>query len=111
MCRFVGTVPDMLGLVRLSFRPKSGSKSKIPARIQKICRGPLSSAELGSSETKTGPEKWTSPQTSGLDPSLDPQSTTHYVLPNIEGDRPGSSKTYPYPQFLAWGRKSSIWGV
>ncbi len=33
VCRFVGTVPDILGLVWPSFRHKSGSKSKIPGRI------------------------------------------------------------------------------
>ena len=33
VCRFVGTVPDILGLVWPSFRPKSGSKSKISGRI------------------------------------------------------------------------------
>ena len=45
MCRFVGTVPDILGLVWPSFRPKSGSKSKIPGRILKCFRGLFSSAE------------------------------------------------------------------
>ena len=35
VCRFVGTVPDILGLVWPSFRPKSGSKSKISGRILK----------------------------------------------------------------------------
>jgi hypothetical protein len=30
VCRSVGTVPYILGLVWRRFRPKSGSKSKIP---------------------------------------------------------------------------------
>ncbi len=47
MCRFVGTVPDILGLVLPIFRPKSGSKSKISGRILKSFRGPVVSAELG----------------------------------------------------------------
>ncbi len=47
VCRFVGTVPDILGLVWPSFRPKSGSKSKISGRILKSFRGPFSSAEAG----------------------------------------------------------------
>ena len=42
VCRSVGTVPDILGLVWPRFRTKSGSKSKIPGRF----RGPFSSAEL-----------------------------------------------------------------
>ncbi len=33
--RFVGTVPNILGLVWPSFRPNSDSKSKIPGRILK----------------------------------------------------------------------------
>ncbi len=41
VCRFVGTVPDVFGLVWTSFRPRSGSKSKIPGRILKSVRGPL----------------------------------------------------------------------
>ncbi len=45
MCRFVGTVPDIVGLVWPSFRPKSGSKSQISGRILKSFRGPFSSAE------------------------------------------------------------------
>ncbi len=45
MCRFVGTVPDILGLVWPRFRLKSGSESKIPSRILQHFRGPLSSAE------------------------------------------------------------------
>ncbi len=36
VCRFVGTVPDILGLVWPSLRPKSGSKSKISGRILKV---------------------------------------------------------------------------
>jgi hypothetical protein len=47
VCRFVGTVPDVLGLVWPSFRPKSGSRSKISGRILNIYRGPFSSAESG----------------------------------------------------------------
>ena len=43
---FVGTVPDILGLVWPSFRPKSGPKSQISGRILKSVRGPFSSAEL-----------------------------------------------------------------
>ncbi len=46
LCRFVGTVPDILRLVWPSFRPKPGSRSKIPGRILKSCRGPLSSSKL-----------------------------------------------------------------
>ncbi len=45
MCRFVGTVPDILGVVWPSFSPKSGSKSQISGRILKSFRGPFSSAE------------------------------------------------------------------
>ncbi len=44
--RFVGTVPDILGLVWRRFRPNSGSESKIPSRILKYFRGPFSSAEI-----------------------------------------------------------------
>ncbi len=47
VCQFVGTVPNILGLVWPSFRPKSGSKSKISGRILKSVRGPFSSAESG----------------------------------------------------------------
>ena len=47
LCRFVGTVPDILGLVWPSFRPKSGSKSKISGRIPKHFRGPFRSADSG----------------------------------------------------------------
>ncbi len=42
---FVGAVPYMLGLLWPSFRPKSGSKSKISSRILLSFRGPFSSAE------------------------------------------------------------------
>ncbi len=45
VCRSVGTVPGILGLVWPSFRPNSGSKSKISDRILKRFRGPFSSAE------------------------------------------------------------------
>ncbi len=45
MCRFVGTVPDIGGLVGPSFTSKSGLKSKIPGRILKSFEGPCSSAE------------------------------------------------------------------
>jgi hypothetical protein len=41
VCRFVGTVPDILGLLWPKFRPKSGSNSKISGRILKTCRGPF----------------------------------------------------------------------
>ncbi len=34
VCRFVGTVPDILGLVWPSFRPKPGSKLKVSGRIR-----------------------------------------------------------------------------
>ncbi len=44
--RSVGTVPDILGLAWPSFRPKSGSKSKIPGGILKSFRGPFSLADL-----------------------------------------------------------------
>ncbi len=61
--RFVGTVPDNSGLVFPSFRPKSGSKSKIPGRILKSCRGPFSSAEEyrghpGTARTEPGSASW-----------------------------------------------------
>ncbi len=49
-----GLLPDMLGLVWPSLRPKSGSKSKIAGRILKRCRGPFSSAELTCHTTLTG---------------------------------------------------------
>jgi hypothetical protein len=39
--RFVGTVPDILGVVWPSFRSKSGSKSKIPGRIRKSFPVPI----------------------------------------------------------------------
>ncbi len=45
VCRSVGTVPDIWGLAWPSFRPKSGSKSKIYGRILTSFRGPCSSAE------------------------------------------------------------------
>ncbi len=45
MRQYVGTVPDILGLVWPSFRSKSGSKSKISGRILKSFRGLFSSAE------------------------------------------------------------------
>ncbi len=47
MCRFVGTVPDILGLLWPSFRPDSGSKSNISGRILKSFQGPFGSADLG----------------------------------------------------------------
>ncbi len=47
MCRCVGTVPDILGLVLPSFRPNSGSESKMPGRVLKNCRCHCSSAERG----------------------------------------------------------------
>ncbi len=46
MCRFVATVPDILGLVWPSFCPNSGSKSQISGRILKSFRALFSSAEL-----------------------------------------------------------------
>ena len=60
LCRSAGTVPDILGLVWLSFRPKSDSKSKISGGSFK---GPCSSAEPPEVEAspirikpKSGPE-------------------------------------------------------
>ena len=47
MCRSVGTVPCILGLVWRRFRPKSGSKSQISGRILTSFPGPSSSAESG----------------------------------------------------------------
>jgi hypothetical protein len=44
VCRSVGTVPGILGLVWLRFRPHRGSKAKIAGRILKSCRGPFSAA-------------------------------------------------------------------
>ncbi len=41
VCRSVGTVPGILGLVWLSFRPKSGSRSKASGRIHESFRGPF----------------------------------------------------------------------
>ncbi len=41
VCRSVGTVQCMFGLVWHRFRPKSGSKSNISGRILKSCRGLL----------------------------------------------------------------------
>ncbi len=46
VCRSVGTVPDILGLIWPRFRPHSGSKSKISGRILQNVRGPFGSAEL-----------------------------------------------------------------
>ncbi len=55
--RFVGTVPDILGLVWPRFRPKSDPKSKIPDRILKSVRGPFSSAESSATPAaRRGPE-------------------------------------------------------
>jgi hypothetical protein len=45
VCRFVGTVPDMLGLLWLRFRPKFGPNLKMFGRILKIYPGRFSSAE------------------------------------------------------------------
>ncbi len=65
MCRLVGTVPDIVGLVWPSFRPKSDSKSKISGRVLKSVRCPFSLAELsrvlkspmsGGVVAKVGPE-------------------------------------------------------
>ena len=42
VCRFVGSVPDILGLVRPRFRPKCGSTLRISGRILKSCRGRFS---------------------------------------------------------------------
>ncbi len=41
VCMFVGTVPDIWGLFWPSFRPKSGSKSKISGWILIYFRGPF----------------------------------------------------------------------
>ncbi len=46
MCRFVGTVPDIWGLVWPNFKPNSGSESKISGRILNNSRDPFSPAEL-----------------------------------------------------------------
>ncbi len=54
MRRFVGTVPEILGLVWPSFRPNSGLKSKISGRILKVfgaarrpsCLGPLCALDI-----------------------------------------------------------------
>ncbi len=55
MCRFVGSVPDILGLVRPSFRPKSGLRSKISGRILKSVRALLAQPTGCVSKTKNGP--------------------------------------------------------
>ncbi len=68
MCRSLGTVPGILGLLLPPFRPKSGPKSKIPGRILKsVCRfvgialsvfGVVSfglGADLGPKSTISGP--------------------------------------------------------
>ena len=52
-CRFVDTLPGILGLVCLRFRPNSGSKSKIPGRILKSFRDPFSSADIASPMFRT----------------------------------------------------------
>ncbi len=46
VCRFVGTVLDIWGLVWPSFKSRPGPQSKISGRILKGFRGPFSSAEL-----------------------------------------------------------------
>ncbi len=46
VCRSVGAVPDIMGLVWPSLRPKSSSKSKVSGRILKSYRGSFSSAEI-----------------------------------------------------------------
>ncbi len=45
MFQFVGTVPDIFGLVWLRLWPKSGSRSKISYRILDSFRGPFRGAE------------------------------------------------------------------
>jgi hypothetical protein len=45
VCRFVGTVSDILGLVWPRVRLNAGSNSEISGRIPQRCRGPFSSAE------------------------------------------------------------------
>ncbi len=50
VCRFVGTVLGILGVVRFRFRPNSVSTSQISGRILQSFRGPFSSAELGALE-------------------------------------------------------------
>ncbi len=59
VCRFVGTVPDILGLVWPSFRPKSVLKSKSSGRILQSVRGPCSSA--GSKEKAASKEEEEAP--------------------------------------------------
>ncbi len=53
VCRSVGIVPSILGLVWLRVRPKSGSKSKMSGGIFKDFRGPSSSAETATTTTTT----------------------------------------------------------
>jgi hypothetical protein len=52
------TVQDIWGLVKPSFRPKSGSKSKISGRILKSVRGPFGSAESCSDGSVRFPCSW-----------------------------------------------------
>jgi hypothetical protein len=46
VCRFVGTVPDILGWDWPNFRPQSGSKSKISSRILHSSRSGASTSGL-----------------------------------------------------------------
>ncbi len=45
VCRSVGTVPGIWGLVWPSFRPEPGSKSKLSGRIRKRLPGPFGAGE------------------------------------------------------------------
>jgi hypothetical protein len=73
LCAGLGTVACILGLVWPSFKPKSGSKSKISCRILKSCfLGPFSSVELMARVTASVPQ-W-APEgrriPHGIDPAL-----------------------------------------
>ena len=60
MLRFVNTAPYILGVVWPSFRPRSGSKSKISGQIPKGCLGPSIYLQLSSHFTF---EFWLGPGT------------------------------------------------
>ncbi len=113
VCRFVGTGPDILGLVWPSFRPESGSKSKIPGRILQSSRGPLSSAESCACLLPEG--FWGSGTCVGLSACLKPSAcacvcgtrwrTTVEVLPLADAEVAAGPQVSMHPLPL------SLWSI
>ncbi len=89
VCRFVGTVPCILGLALRSYRPKSDSKSKISGRILKSFRALSAEAENIRSQIYVvlGP--------GSLGPDLGPISSALRPKPPPEALRPFSSALGP----------------